>query len=178
MSDRILELAKKLKALAERGEGGEKINAEDQLKRLVEKYQLNLDDIQSVRLQYRIFKFNDTDELEKKFVKQVISSVVGATNFYYAGLIHNNWAVEIDDLQYVEISEKIDFYWPIFKADLEIFYTAFIQKNDLTLIVDEENMPKFSEEDIQKLRQAYKMMQSMQKHTFKKLLSDDNEKDN
>lgn len=178
MSDRILELAKKLKALAERGEGGEKINAEEQLKRLVEKYNLELDDIENVRVQYRIFKFEDSNEIHKKFVKQIISSVIGDKNFYYAGLIHNNWAVEIDDFQYVEISEKIDFYWPMFKADLEIFYTAFIQKNELTLIVDEDKMPKFTEQEIEKLRQAYRMMQTMQKHTFKKLLNDNNEKDN
>jgi len=175
MSERILELAKKLKALAERGEGGEKVNAFDQLQKLIKKYDLNLEDFETAKLSYRVFAFDMHDETHKKFVRQVIISVIGLTDMYYNGLIHNNWAVEIDDLQYVEISEKIDFYWPIFKREMEIFYTAFVQKNDLTLNVPEGEMPTLSEAELQKLRQAFKMMQGMEKHEFKKLLNDKNE---
>ena len=178
MSDRILELAKKLKALAERGEGGEKVNAADQLQRLVEKYNLKLDDVNAIRLQYRIFKFDIDNELQKKFYRQIISSVVGQTNFYYSGLIHNNWAVEIDDFQFVEISEKIDYYWPIFNSELDIFYTAFVHKNELTVDVEPDKMPQLSEEEVDKLRKAFNMMNGMQKHTFTKMLSDRNETDN
>lgn len=178
MSDRILELAKKLKALAERGEGGEKTNAVDQLKKLIEKYNLDLEDINSVRLQYRIFAFDINNELHKKFVRQIISAVIGQKDLYYAGLIHNNWAVEIDDYQYVEISEKIDYYWPIFNNELDIFYTAFVHKNELTVDVEPDKLPKLTDEEISKLRQAFSMMNGMQKHEFKKLLSDKNETDN
>jgi hypothetical protein len=178
MSDRILELAKKLKALAERGVGGERINAVEQLKRLIEKYQLDLEDINSVRLQYRVFKFDEHNELHKKFVKQIIAAVVGDKEFYYAGLIHNNWTVEIDDFQYVEIAEKLDFYWPIFNSEMDVFYNAFIKKNDLALVVEENKLPQLTVEEIEKLNKEYRMMQGMQKHQFKKLLSDGNEKDN
>lgn len=175
MTDRILELAKKLKALAERGHGGEKTNAEDQLKRLIDKYGIKLENIEQPILQFRIFKFDEKDELHKKFVRQIILSVIGLKDFYYSGLIHNNWTVEIDDLQFIEISEKIDFYWPIFKSDLEIFYTAFVQKNELTVDVDESKVPKLTDEEIERLNKAFRMMQTMQKHEFKKLLSQDNE---
>lgn len=175
MSDRILELVKKLKALAERGIGGEKVNAEEQLKKLIEKYNINLSDLDEPILQYRIFKFDEKDEFHKKFVRQIILSVIGLKEFYYSGLIHNNWAVEIDDIQFIEISEKLDFYWPIFKSDLEIFYTAFVQKNELTVDVDEDKIPKFTDEELEKLHKAFRLMQNMQKHEFKKLLSDKNE---
>lgn len=175
MSERILELVKKLKALAERGVGGEKVNAEEQLKKLIEKYKIDLTRINEPILQYRIFRFDEKDEFHKKFVRQIILSVIGFKEFYYSGLIHNNWAVEIDDIQFIEISEKLDFYWPIFKSDLEIFYTAFIQKNELTVDVDEDDVPEFTDQELEKLYKAFRLMQNMQKHEFIKLLSDENE---
>ncbi len=40
--DKIIELAKKLKALSERGEGGEKLNADRMLKDLMNKHDISL----------------------------------------------------------------------------------------------------------------------------------------
>ncbi len=44
---KIITLAKKLHALAERGVGGEKINAEYKLKELCQKHNISLDDLES-----------------------------------------------------------------------------------------------------------------------------------
>lgn len=178
MDEKILNLAKKLQALAERGTGGEKENAEIMLAKLAEKYSIDLKDLQSVKKQHRIFKFDENNNFHKKFVQQVIASVIGAADFYYAGLIHNNWAVEISDVEYIEISEKLEFYWPAFLNDLEIFYTAFIQKNELYLKADPDKIPQPSDKDMEKMRKAFKLMNSMSHHVFVKMLNQNNEQNN
>ncbi len=55
--DKALELARKLNELAKRGEGGEKINAESMLKKIMEKHGFTIDDIEKkpksfIRLRY------------------------------------------------------------------------------------------------------------------------------
>lgn len=47
--EKYIELAKKLKELADRGTGGEKVNAEQQLTRLMEKHGITLEDIEDIR---------------------------------------------------------------------------------------------------------------------------------
>jgi hypothetical protein len=177
MDEKILNLAKKLQALAERGHGGERENAEVMLTKLANKYSIDLKDLQSVKKMHRIFKFDD-HFFHKKFVQQVIASVIGEIDFYYAGLIHNNWAVEISDVEYIEISEKLEFYWPAFLNDLEIFYTAFIQKNELFLKADPEKKYDLNPTDDDKLRKAFKLMNSMSTHIFIKMINQSNEQNN
>jgi len=91
------------------------------------------------------------------------------TDFFTANL---NAIKQIDREQ---LNEADRTSYDIFKREMEIFYTAFVQKNDLTLNVPEGEMPTLSEAELQKLRQAFKMMQGMEKHEFKKLLNDKNE---
>ena len=178
MDEKILNLAKKLQALAERGHGGEKENAELMLEKLALKYNIVLKDLQSVQKQHRIFNFDEKNDFHKRFVKQIIASVLGQVDFYYAGLIHNNWAVEVSDVEYIEISEKIEFYWPAYLNDLEIFYTAFIQKNELFLKMDPDKIPEPSEKEKDKMHKAFKLMNSMTTHVFVKMLNENNEQDN
>ncbi len=179
MDEKILNLAKKLHALAERGMGGEKENAEMMLVKLAEKYNIDLKDLQSVQKQHRIFKFDENNNFHKRFVQQIIASVIGAVDFYYAGLIHNNWAVEISDVEFIEISEKIEFYWPAYLNDLEIFYTAFIQKNELFLKTDPDSPPPApNDKDLEKMRKAFKLMNSMSSHIFVRMLNQNNEQNN
>lgn len=72
--DRIIELAKKLKALSERGEGGEKLNADRMLRDLMEKHGISLSDIEDESTEMRLFHFKAK---QHKIFIQVAAMVIG-----------------------------------------------------------------------------------------------------
>jgi len=125
MSDQnIIDLAKKLKALAEQGVGGEKENASAMLQRLMDKHGITIDSISNDVKKRRWFTVKTT---QLKFLRQVVSSVIGGDYSYF---VHPNVkseiAFELTDAEYIEVEAKFDFYWRKYKEDMEIFYSAFI----------------------------------------------------
>lgn len=71
--DRLIEKAKKLQALAERGEGGEKVTAEKMLNKFLEKHGISFDDLESDEIIEREFKWKD--ELQRKLLFQLSVAV-------------------------------------------------------------------------------------------------------
>ncbi len=59
--DKYIELAKKLKAHADRGFDGEKINAEKMLNRLLEKHGITIEDIEQDKKSDYFFNLNTID---------------------------------------------------------------------------------------------------------------------
>lgn len=173
--DKIIELAKKLRELANRGEGGEKENAASQLERLIDKYKINLDELDVDKKEWRAFKCNKD---QKKFLCQIVSNTIPDWNntlmqAYKGSRKINEIEFECTLSQWIEINEKFSFYWVKLKEEEEILYNAFIQKNKLfrhkantTKHIGQE--PEMSEKEKERLRRMWLMMDGIQHHTHLK----------
>lgn len=69
MDNKKKQLLNKLKALAERGVGGEKETAQRKLQELMEKYEIDENDLSDDKKEKYQFKYKN--EFEKKLIKQI-----------------------------------------------------------------------------------------------------------
>lgn len=126
---KYIELARKLRALAEKGVGGERVNAEQQLRNLMEKHGFTIDDLEAEETKYHLFQ---VPHHHKKLFKQIAYSVLGF-GFRFAELndTPDEMAVETTAAKAVEIESKFQFYMSAWEEELDLFFLAFVKKNDL-----------------------------------------------
>lgn len=134
---KILTLLRKLKALADQGIGGEKLNAERMLRDLMQKHNISMEDIEGEQEQE--FDFNVPFKYDKLFW-QIVGNVIVDWDRRYRSYKHftRRFSITMTHAEYIEIEAKFDFYCRDFDEQLEIFKSAYIYKNKLT--------PSFSEE--------------------------------
>jgi hypothetical protein len=168
-NDKILLLARKLKALAEKGTGGEKDNASQMLSNFMQKHNLSLTDIEGEKKTEREFKYKNKDQF--RFLKQVLVSVTGydVKAWAYRG-IKNSYFAELTDLEYVEISLKYQFFWKEYLKQMDTFYRAFIQTNGLYAKEKEEEREGrvYTEEELEQMREIMRLSNGMKKAEFHK----------
>jgi hypothetical protein len=130
MSDeKIVDLARKLKALAERGVGGEKENAAQKLKRLLAKHGISIEEIESAERSEELFKYKNG---QQQILLQCIRMVMGMeTKIYSVRRLRNAVIVECTKAEFLEIKATFEFYSKAYERDLKLFLRAFIQKNRL-----------------------------------------------
>lgn len=132
MTDKIMTLAKKLKALAERGVGGEKNNAITILENLCKTHGIAMEEIDREGMKhYRITYRRYT----KRMLLQIIVHVTGRrkySQFYHPGNREKNMIeIECTPSEYIEIEAKFKFYSDEYRRQLKTFYHAFIATNNL-----------------------------------------------
>ena len=166
--NKVIQLAKKLKELADRGEEGEKRSAEYHLNKLLEKHNLNLEDVLEEKREIRMFKISKEKE---KFFFQILASVIGKDSVKYKQL-RTQIYVMLTMTEYLEIDTKFDFYWKAWKEELSIFYKAFVQKNKLyskpSENKKEEDEKEISPEERAELLRMFRMMEGMNNHSLNK----------
>lgn len=139
---KILDLAKKLKALADQGVGGEKQNAQAKLDELIKKHGIDPGQLESDKVTARIFEFKQG---EKDIVAHVIW-IVGNNIKLFGHRDKEDTAciADITDIQFVEIQFMLDLYLTAWREELKLFRKAFIHKNNLyfTGEVEEAARPK------------------------------------
>jgi hypothetical protein len=176
-SQKAIELCKKIKALADKGKGGEQGNAQAMLTKFLKKYGLKIEDIESEHKKDRVFFFPAHNKLKGKFVQQVIASVLGSGINYWISnkKQQSDWIVKCTDAEYIEIKEKINFYWKHMQDEMDIFYKAFIQTNRLYSkpSADKQKAKELSREGLQELKRMSLMMQGMESKTLNKSLPHD-----
>jgi hypothetical protein len=164
MSSTPLELAKKLKALADRGAtDAERENASEHLERLMKKHKISIDEVDSDVLKLRQFRVKPE---QIKIWKQVVSNVVGRGQKVQYNATENIMAIELTNSDCIEIDAKYTFHWHKLIEEQEIFYQAYIQKNELW-VKGSELMPppmNLSEEEMKKLEQMRKIRENLNKH--------------
>jgi hypothetical protein len=167
--DQILELAKKVHALATKGVGGEKENAEAFLKKLIKKHGIELTDVVEEAKKEYTFICKSIDQ--KKFLYQVIASVIGR-DFKSQYAVNNRRKVFImlTVSEYIEIDTKFNYFWKLWQDELGLFYDAFVQTNSLYSKIDgKESVPKdLSPEEKQRLRRMFEMMDTIKKGSINK----------
>ncbi len=169
MNDKYLELAKKFKALAEQGVGGEKYNAQKKLASLMKRYNITENDIkEDVRSQVKFKMKKD----QRKLFYQVYISVTGSErNFWRWKKPPYFYVGEVTPLEELEIRAKFDFYWRLYQQNLDMFFTAFVYKNHLYASdrhssSDEELTP----EEWERFRKIAAMVESIQTAPYRKQL--------
>jgi hypothetical protein len=171
---KYIELAKKLKALADQGVGGEKTNAEEQLKKLLRKHRISLSELEVNFSEWRKFKLKRGFKSNDLFF-QVAASVFNTSNFTYrghGGSISLNCTPE----QMIEIECKYNFYYTAFKTDASLFYRAFVQRNHIVPSNSTKLIGEMSEKEQEEALRMLKMAKSLDVHSFHKQLEQTPEK--
>ena len=106
--EKILELIKKVKALVDKGVGGESSSAKEKLKILCEKYNISesqLEDIDEKRDYYFILR----DNHERELLKNIICMVLEVSSFRWK---ENNSCVKISltESKYRDIDDAFEYY--------------------------------------------------------------------
>lgn len=122
----------KLKALAERGVGGERESALKLYRKLLEKYQIDEGEILEDRVTLHWFSYKT--ELEEGLLLQIFYKVTGSPSYHhYAGSYsrRKKRGCDCTEIEAVEIKMLFDFYRRELQRELEGFLIAFKQGNNL-----------------------------------------------
>lgn len=168
-----IDLAKKLKALADKGVGGEKTNAEKMLMDLLSKHKLTIEDIEGEKVTMYFFKASGE---KVALLSQIIKRVSYDLKFYDIPAdvvkrrgLDGSYATECTAAQYVEIESMIEFYWRLYKEELKVFYHAFLDANDL---LAQPPVPKtveeLSPEELEKWKRSKQMSSTIKSETHRK----------
>ncbi len=166
----IHEKLRKLLALASQGVGGERDNAQAMLEALMRKHGISVDDLAGESRTLERFKYGRSF-LEKKLLHQVIGSVVLNPSFYTdkrKGKGGYVW-VEVTKSERLEIELRYAAYAAAMKKEMEIFYSAFIHRNQIF-----HSDSKASEESSlshQELMKIALAMQGMEKVKIRRTLT-------
>jgi len=171
-----IELAKKLKALAEKGVGGEKINAEKMLNDLLKKHNISIEEINGEKLEDYYFKIIDKYSwtLLYQIVKKVNLSIrcFGEIpkNKIREYKLKGNYLIECTASEYIEIEAKYDFYLKLYKSELNTFLSAFIEANDLGVDDPNREAKELTGEQIKELYRIQEIASKIKKGEFHKQL--------
>lgn len=174
-----IDLAKKLKALADKGVGGEKTNAEAMLKELMKKHGISLTDIEDEKIEDYYFTLEENEfSLWRQIVGHVNNSIIVYGKFPKSLMkkynLTGNYMIQCTASEYIEIEAKNNFYQRLYLEELGVFYKAFIMANHLEAKSkgkDKEMTPKELEEYYRANRMAsgIKVGQFMKQLEQKKL---------
>lgn len=118
----------KIKELANNGVGGEKVNAEKLLKKLLYKYKITENDIKSDVLQ--MFTLTFRSKLERRLLMQVIVMVRNSNQIEHR-IYRKQVDLKLSVAEYLEISEIYDIYRKELDKNIETLFLAFIFKNKI-----------------------------------------------
>lgn len=167
------ELLKKIKALAERGVDGERESAQTLLARLMEQYGISETEIEEERREIAWFPYSQ--ETERRLLNQIIYMVTGAGGFgcvgEYSGRKRKKMGTECTAAERLEIEANYAFFKEAMKKELEIFYSAFVNKNNLFPPADKvkpRSIEELSPEEKAYYAKVGLMAEGMERHTLRK----------
>ena len=173
--DSKVELLKRIKALADNGVDGEKINAENTLARLMEKY--NVDEKQLEDETQKTCYFSYKQETDRRLLMQIIYAVTGEAPSGTIGAFSRRkrkmLAVDCTNAEQIEIEINYEFYKAAFNEDLEIFISAFVSKNHIYPSPDKVKEDYFTdrERDLERELKTAAMAKGIDKRTPLKLIT-------
>lgn len=132
--EKVLEKLGKIKALAERGVGGEKETAMRMYEELCRKYNISDDEAEAALMKLETRWFSYSTQLEKELLGQILYKVTGSNERYiYTGKYsrRKKRGCVCTALEAAEIELLFGFYREEMKRELEVFMVAFKQKNNL-----------------------------------------------
>jgi len=167
-NDKARQRMLKLLALARRGEGGEKDNAQRFLESMLKKHGMTLADLDEDDHAPDWMCFPIKTAQDRRLLVQVAGMVLKSNSFItrqYRGK-KNVW-LKVTKAQFLEIELHYRAFSRDLKKALDLAYLAFISRNDIFSGVPEESdgPHKYSEED---LAAAAAMMQGMSRTSVRR----------
>lgn len=132
--EKVLEKLGKIKALAERGVGGEKETALRMYEELCRKYEISEDEAEAALMKLEKRWFSYSTQLEEELLIQIFYKVTGDTAHYvYTGEYkrRKKRGCVCTEIEAAEIQLLFNFYREKMKEELQAFMIAFKQKNNL-----------------------------------------------
>ena len=137
MESKKIELIKKVKALADRGVGGEKEDAAKLLEKLMKKYGIEEADISEDIEEIQSFSYHG--EFEHRLLLQIfykhfpdITENRGRVRTLpYGKGSRSTFFISCTIAQGIEIAIEFDFYRELWKEEVNFFYQAFLAKHDI-----------------------------------------------
>ncbi len=171
-----IELAKKIKALVDRGVGGEKENAEKLLADFLKKHNLTIEEIEGEAINEYFFK---VDKEDVRLWRQIVANVNYEIPKYGEfpkkvqknPYILGNFMVKCTAAEFVEIESKFNFYKKLYKQELEIFYSAFIHANRLYSGKPANESQELSDDELEQQLRIVQMAQRVKKGEFNKQIN-------
>ncbi|HXP52140.1 MAG TPA: hypothetical protein VN922_19445 [Bacteroidia bacterium] len=176
---KIIELAKKLKALAERGVGGEKVNAEKMLQDLLKKHNITLDVIEGDVINDYYVNLTKTYPDNIAFLSQIVRHVNHDIPMYgpfpkkeikIMGL-KGNYLISCTVVEYIEINAKLEFYKRLFNEEIKIFFEAFVKANNIYSSEAPRSASELSPEEYERWKRSSKLAENIKKESFNKQIS-------
>lgn len=168
-TDKILARIRKIQALAKRGEGGEKVNAERQLQKMLSAHNLSLSDLLNDKKKWCTFSYES--EFECRLLDQIVAMVsnVNDVDVYRHKNDKNTRVYELSPAQSAEVSTYYSVYKKALQEHLDIAYEAFLIRQD---IYPATPTTTHTEPDAQAMA-AYEMSRTMSYVSVKKQITKD-----
>lgn len=171
-ADRIADLMRKVKALADRGAPGERENAQRMLERIQRVHGITEAELECARIESdHFFRFHD--DLERRLLAQVIymvtGKVAGRAIKQLSGRRVKELGVTCTEAEKLEIETAFEFYLRAMKEELDLFMSAFASRNNLFPDNPKDDVPG-REPDVDRTRRVMAMMQGMEHHSNLKRL--------
>lgn len=173
--DKHIELIKKLKALADKGVGGEAENAQQMLEKMLLKHNLTIEDIVGEQKNDYYFKASG---IKAKLLTQIIKRVNYDLKIYdipsnvvkkYS--LSGNVMTTCTVAEFIEIEQMFYIYDNLYKRESEIFYKAFLTANDLLARPpkDEQKTTKdLSKDELEEWKRTQEMASKIKKESIRK----------
>jgi hypothetical protein len=174
---KYIELAKKMKALAEKGVGGEKLNAQRMLEMLLKKHNLTIEDIEGKKQDNYFFNLNNNEhQLWYQIVKSVNPEIKCYGKFprYHIqqNRLQGNYSIVCTLSEYIEIEAKLSVYQRLYKEELNIFYHAFCTANNLLITPKEPiSTDDLTPEDRETLHRVREVAKNIRREEYRKQIT-------
>lgn len=133
IDDKVLNKIRKIKELADRGVGGEKVTAEALLKKYADKYGVTLEDLLLDEKREK-YEFHIINKYYRELLHQIISMVCDLTSIEYwmpSSRSRTKESFMLTKLEYEEISSIYSQLIPKLDEEFAITTSAFVQANGL-----------------------------------------------
>jgi len=164
-TDKARERMLKLLALARRGEGGERDNAQRFLDHMLQKHGLTLDDLEDQEQPSSWQKFSYGTSMDRRLLEQVLFKVLKVDSFKFRqGRM--SFEVCVTKAQHIEVELYYQAYRAELQSVLEHTYVAFVQRNEIfsDLGCDDDKPSRFTEEDLEQIMALMSAMPRTQVH--------------
>lgn len=166
---KLKERLEKLYALAKSGEGGEKVNAQALLERLLAKHNMSIDMLIDIETKKYVFSYKT--EFEKTLLFRIFSHVREEANLYYFRVqAQKKVALELTVYQYIELEIRREAYMESWKKYLKRDKAAFIVANGLTFYGGTEADEPKRDEDFAEIEKIVAMCAGVPDPEFRRNL--------
>lgn len=169
---KYLDLAKKIKALAEKGSPGERENAARALKSMMLKYGITESQLDDEIEDYRAIKVG-INKYHHRLLEQICYMVFNIPDFpiYRVNSERGTRYLFTTISKHIEIECMFEFYKARFDEQLSLYYDAFVMKNDLYPEGSAKPESFFSEAEIEKMRKAAAIASGLETSEYRKQLN-------